>query len=91
MTVALPDKLNIAHASAALPALVAEAAQGSGALVVEAGALGEFDSAAIATLLELRRIAQSSGRAFSVHAAPQAMIDLATLYGVADLLAFSGS
>jgi phospholipid transport system transporter-binding protein len=89
--VALPAKLNIAHASAVLPALAAQARQGSGALVVDAHALSEFDSAAIATLLELRRIAQASGRAFRVTAVPEAMIDLAKLYGVADLLALTAS
>ncbi len=83
---ALPAKLDIAQASAALPALVAQLGQGSGALQINAGALKEFDSAAIATLLELRR--RAPGREFSVSGAPAAMVELATLYGVADLLAF---
>ncbi len=86
MTVALPAKLNIAGASAALPALVSAAAQGSGALAVDASALKTFDSSAIATLLEMRRLAP--GREFSVSGAPAAMVDLATMYGVAELLAF---
>ena len=86
MTLALPAKLNISEASAALPALVAAAAQGSGALVVDASALKTFDSSAIATLLELRR--NAPGRDFSVSGAPAAMVELATMYGVAELLAF---
>ena len=86
MSLALPAKLNIAEASAALPALVSAAAQGSGALVVDASALKTFHSAAIATLLELRR--RAPGRDFSVSGAPTAMVELATMYGVADLLAF---
>jgi phospholipid transport system transporter-binding protein len=84
---ALPAKLNIAEASAAIAALAPQAQQGTGALVVDASALKNFDSSAIATLLELRR--HASGRAFSVSGAPTAMVELATLYGVADLLAFA--
>ena len=83
---ALPAKLDIAEASAALPALAAQLGQSSGALVVDASALREFDSSAIATLLELRR--QAAGRTFSVSGAPTAMVELATMYGVAELLAF---
>lgn len=86
MSLALPAKLNIAEASAAVAALASQAAQGSGALVVDASALKTFDSAAIATLLELRR--RAPGRDFSVSGAPAAMVELATMYGVADLLAF---
>jgi phospholipid transport system transporter-binding protein len=82
----LPDKLSIAEASAALPALAAQLGQNSGALVVDASALKHFDSSAIAMLLELRR--QAPGRAFSVSGAPSAMVELATMYGVAELLAF---
>jgi phospholipid transport system transporter-binding protein len=86
LSLALPAKLNIAEASAAVAALAPQAAQGSGALVVDASALKTFDSAAIATLLELRR--RAPGRDFSVSGAPTAMVELATMYGVADLLAF---
>ena len=83
---ALPAKLNIAAVRAALPALAAQIGQSSGALVVDASALKHFDSSAIATLLELRR--QAAGRAFSVSGAPTAMVELATMYGVAELLGF---
>jgi phospholipid transport system transporter-binding protein len=68
---------------------VAQPAEGSGAVVVDASALDDFDSSAIAMLLELRR--QAKDRAFAVRGAPKAMIELATLYGVADLLAFDQS
>jgi phospholipid transport system transporter-binding protein len=89
--VALPAKLNIPEASAVLVALAPAAGQGDGALAVDASALDDFDSSAIATLLELRRRAQAQGRAFSVSGAPKAMIELATLYGVADLLGFTST
>jgi len=84
---ALPAKLDIAEAGAALPALAAQLAQSSGALIVDASALKDFDSSAIATLLELRR--RAPGRAFSVSGAPSAMVELAAMYGVAELLAFT--
>jgi phospholipid transport system transporter-binding protein len=82
----LPAKLDIADAGAALPALASAVEQGSGALVIDASALKNFDSSAIAMLLELRR--RAPGRDFSVSGAPTAMVELATMYGVADLLAF---
>jgi phospholipid transport system transporter-binding protein len=84
----LPAQLNIAQARAALDALAGEAVSGQGPLVVDASALADFDSAAIATLIELRRRARAKGRGFSVSGAPTAMVELAALYGVADLLAF---
>jgi phospholipid transport system transporter-binding protein len=89
VSVALPAKLNIPEARAALPVLQAQAAQGSGALVVDASTLVDFDSAAIAVLLALRRVAVGAGRAFSVRQAPQAMVELAGLYGVAELIDFT--
>jgi phospholipid transport system transporter-binding protein len=85
---ALPAKLDIPQASAAVAALAPRATEGSGPLIVDASALVQFDSAAIATLLELRRRAAAAGRTFSVSGAPKNMVDLAGLYGVADLLAF---
>ena len=44
------------------------------------------DSAAIAVLLECRRLAQAWGKNFEVHAAPQKLRDLAHMYGVQDLV-----
>jgi phospholipid transport system transporter-binding protein len=85
---ALPAALTLKDVSAALPALEASVGPGPGALVVDASALASFDSSAIATLLELRRQAQAVGRTIEVKDAPQAMVDLATLYGVAELLGF---
>ncbi len=85
--IVLPAKLDISDASAALPALASAVAQSSGALVIDASALKNFDSSAIATLLELRR--RAPGREFSVSGAPSAMVELATMYGVAELLAFN--
>jgi phospholipid transport system transporter-binding protein len=85
---ALPATLTIKEASAAVRVLEAAVEQGSGALVVDASALRSFDTAAIAALLELRRQAQVTGRAISVCGAPTSMVELAGLYGVAELLGF---
>lgn len=89
--VVLPDTLTLAQAKSALP-LVEQAlgsqARETGVLVVDASALCNFDSAAIAVLLEARRRAQAAGRAFKVRGAPAAMVELSTLYGVDGLLGF---
>jgi phospholipid transport system transporter-binding protein len=85
---ALPTSLTIRDARAALRALEPAVGEGSGAFEVDASALQSFDTAAIATLLELRRQAQAVSRTLSVRAAPPAMIELAGLYGVAELIGF---
>ena len=54
--------------------------------VVDASALAQFDSSAIAVLLECRREASAAGRAFSVKGLPPRLRELAALYGVAGLL-----
>jgi phospholipid transport system transporter-binding protein len=94
MSVALPPRLTIGEARAALAALepaLGQTGNGSGAVEVDAGALAAFDTSAIALLLELRRQAQAIGRTIVVRSAPAAMVDLAGLYGVADLLGFEAA
>ena len=86
---ALPASLTIADLGlpgAELRAVDALLGEGSGAVTVDASTLANFDSSAIALLLEARRQARGTGRDFAVHGAPAAMVDLAGLYGVADLL-----
>jgi phospholipid transport system transporter-binding protein len=56
------------------------------AVVADAGALSHFDSSALAVLLECRREALAVGKTFSVSRMPARLRDLATLYGVAELL-----
>ncbi len=85
---ALPATLTIKDARAALSALETALGEGRGALAIDASALTSFDTSAIATLLELRRQAQAVGRTLVVTGAPQAMVELAGLYGVAELLGF---
>jgi phospholipid transport system transporter-binding protein len=87
----LPETLTLAQASAAVKAI--EAALGEGRverdpLVIDATGLRSFDTAAIAVLLEARRLAQAAGRAFVVRGAPPAMVELSGLYGIDALLGF---
>ena len=55
-------------------------------VVADASALIEFDSSALAILLECRREALAADKLFSVQAAPPRLRQLAGLYGVADLI-----
>lgn len=58
---------------------------GTGA-VADASALERFDSSAIAVLLECRRESLALGKTFAVARMPARLRELATLYGVAELL-----
>jgi len=91
---ALPETLTLAQANAAVQ--VVEDALGQGvvdksALLIDAAPLRNFDTSAIAVLLEARRLAQAAGRTLAVRGAPAAMVELATLYGVDGLLGFEPS
>jgi phospholipid transport system transporter-binding protein len=55
-------------------------------VVADAAALTRFDSSALAVLLECRREALALGKTFSVSRLPARLRELATLYGVAELL-----
>jgi phospholipid transport system transporter-binding protein len=55
-------------------------------VVADAGALARFDSSALAVLLECRRESLVVGKTFSISRMPARLRDLATLYGVAELL-----
>jgi phospholipid transport system transporter-binding protein len=55
-------------------------------LVADASGLREFDSSALALLLECRREAVAAGKGFSVHGLPARLRQLAGLYGVAELI-----
>ena len=88
---ALPATLTLVQANEAVRAIEIALRQGGlekGAFVIDATALRGFDTAAIAVLLEARRLAQAAGRALSVRAAPAAMVELSGLYGVDELLGF---
>ena len=83
----LPPSLTLASAGAALTALQQSAATGGGkVLSIDASTLQNFDTAALAVLLQARRLAQASGQVLQVSGAPPQLAQLATLYGVAELL-----
>ncbi|MBN8491274.1 MAG: STAS domain-containing protein [Burkholderiales bacterium] len=79
----LPARLSVDTAAAwPLPSVAREA----GPLVVDASPLVDFDSAALAVLLQLRRQADAAGRGFALQGAAPKLVQLAQLYGVAALL-----
>jgi phospholipid transport system transporter-binding protein len=83
----LPAELTHEQA-AACSRMLAQAllAQGGQQAICDAQALQHFDSSALAVLLECRREAMAHGQAFHVRNMPPRLRDLATLYGVAELL-----
>lgn len=58
----------------------------SAQVAVDASALTQFDSSALAALLEMRRQALAAGKSFLVTGQSQRLRDLAGLYGVTPLL-----
>ncbi len=83
----LPARLTLDEAAATLAALRgAVAGQGAGVVTVDAGALRDFDSSALAVLLELRRELQQQGRSLQVRDWPPRLQDLVKVYGVQELL-----
>jgi phospholipid transport system transporter-binding protein len=55
-------------------------------IVVDASNLQQFDSSALAVLLECHRLARSWGKGFALRNAPPKLASLASLYGIAELL-----
>jgi phospholipid transport system transporter-binding protein len=86
-TLELPERLTLADADQTLARLGGELAlQADTTVVVNAGSLQVFDSSALAVLLELRRRLQAQGKTLRVNGWPRRLEDLASLYGVRDLL-----
>ena len=84
----LPATLTAREAKVTLGMLkqALQAEGGDGPVVVDASPLAHFDSAAIAVLIEVDRLAGAWGRGFSVRSAPPNLAALAKLYGVDGLL-----
>lgn len=87
----LPPSLMHAQADACLSQWVRQLQGQANAVLaepvrVDASALSDFDSSALAVLLGLRRVAKSQGRAVLVEGMSARLRELATLYGVLDLL-----
>jgi len=60
--------------------------EGDATVVVDASNLRQFDSSALAVLLECQRAADAWGKPFAVRNAPPKLAALAKLYGVDVLL-----
>jgi len=83
----LPAELTHAHAVACCRMLLQGMKSDPGAqAVADASGLRQFDSSALAVLLECRREALALGKSFAVHRLPAKLRELAGLYGVAELL-----
>jgi phospholipid transport system transporter-binding protein len=84
----LPSSLTMATTSAAYRELTAAvSSRGAGSdFAVDASALREVDSSALALLLDLHRQAQARGLRFTVGGVPPRLRQLAVLYGVEGLL-----
>jgi phospholipid transport system transporter-binding protein len=87
----LPPTLMHEHANTCLSQWVSQlqvqSAQAQAEPVrVDASALSDFDSSALAVLLGLRRVAKAQGRTVLVEGMSPRLRELATLYGVLDLL-----
>ena len=87
----LPSDLTHRDAAAclvqSLEQLAAADSVSTSELQVDASALEHFDSSALAVLLELRRQAQVRGQSFQVTGMSARLSELASLYGVDELLA----
>lgn len=86
----LPARLTMAEGRATLAQLL-PALRAAANPVIDAGALKDLDSAAVALLLECRRQAAAGGRSLTVTHAPPKLAQLAQLYGVAGLLGLDGT
>jgi len=82
----LPAVLTHAVAAEFVPGLKQAVLLQPTEVVADASALQEFDSSALAVLLECRREALDAGKAFSVRGLPARLRQLAGLYGVAELI-----
>ena len=88
MEVRLPVVLTHAQANTCARALrqALRLGQSGPDVVVNASALQQFDSSALAVLLDCRRFAVAMGLGFAVAGMPERLRQLAGLYGVAALL-----
>ena len=88
--ISLPERVTMSEARATLarlqPALAA-----ADEPVIDASALQDLDSAAVAVLLDCQRQAQARGLELQVLGAPAKLVELARLYGVDGLLGLQSS
>lgn len=83
----LPERLTLHEAAATLARLQTAVAATPGPVVqVDASSLVQFDSSAVAVLLEVGRQLQQQGKTLQVTGLPPRLRDLVALYGVESLL-----
>ena len=82
----LPAVVTHAQALETTLGLQAQVASQAADVVLDATALMQFDSSALAVMLACRRAALAAGKTFAVHGLPARLGQLAGLYGVADLI-----
>ncbi|ARU03895.1 hypothetical protein CCO03_03635 [Comamonas serinivorans] len=83
----LPQMLKHEQATACLAMLTQAMRQEPPEVVVDCGALTQFDSSALAVLLELRRACLHDQKTLTLQACPERLSTLARVYGVLDLFA----
>jgi phospholipid transport system transporter-binding protein len=86
----LPATATLHEAAALAATLPAAVAAGTGVLHIDAQELKAVDSSTLALLLQARRLAQAAGRTVVVDGAPPKLQQLARLYGLEELVPFSG-
>ena len=82
----LPAVVTHAQALDTARSLSTQVASQAEGVVLDASALTQFDSSALAVMLACRREAMAAGKTFSVHGLPAKLGQLAGLYGVAELI-----
>jgi len=82
----LPAVVTHAQALGAARGLSTQVASQAEGVVLDASALEQFDSSALAVMLACRREAMAVGKTFAVHGLPARLSQLAGLYGVAELI-----
>jgi phospholipid transport system transporter-binding protein len=83
----LPEQLTLRNAQQVLSELQAQIkAAGTNEIRLDASAMRQMDSAALAVLLACRRAADAGRQRFTVCNPPTRLVDFAHLYGVQELL-----
>lgn len=83
----LPQELKHAQANACLAMLTTAMRQEPQQVVVDCSALTQFDSSALAVLIELRRTCLHDQKTLQLQAFPERLAELAQVYGVLELFA----
>ncbi len=85
----LPSSTTLADVPALLKPLQQAVGSGKGPVQLDASEMQNFDTSALALLMQGHRLARAAGREFSVVGAPAKLVQLAQLYGVEELLSLS--